>query len=152
DLQPPGADSASGHSMEEEQQAGAMSTGESDLGLDVAGDDILVKTTTVQVPKSLKEIVKPEACALVIYDMQVGILSQLPHSAEVLAKVLDVLNIARQHGFRIFFLRHMSLPTKLAGVFQLRQAMAWQGVDKQEAISPWFLRGTPGFELAPELD
>src|SRR5262249_46278562 len=113
--------------------------------------EILV-TTTVQVPKSLKEIVKPEACALVVYDMQVGILSQLPHSAEVLAKVLDVLNIARQHGFRIFFLRHMSLPTKLAGVFQLRQAMAWQGVDKQEAISPWFLRGTPGFELAPELD
>ena len=151
DLQPPGADSASGHSMEEEQQAGAMSTGDSDLGLDVAGDEILV-TTTVQVPKSLKEIVKPEACALVVYDMQVGILSQLPHSAEVLAKVLDVLNIARQHGFRIFFLRHMSLPTKLAGVFQLRQAMAWQGVDKQEAISPWFLRGTPGFELAPELD
>ena len=45
----------------------------------------------------------------------------------------------------------MSLPTKLAGVFQLRQAMAWQRVEKPEAVNPWFLRGSSGFELAPEL-
>jgi nicotinamidase-related amidase len=69
----------------------------------------------------------------------------------VLGKVLEVLAIARRHGFRVFFLRHMSLPTKLAGVFQLRQAMAWQRVDGPEAVNPWFLRGNPGFELAPEL-
>jgi biuret amidohydrolase len=83
--------------------------------------------------------------------MQAGILSQLPHGPEVLRKVLEVLAIAREHGFRIFFLRHMSLPAKLAGLFQLRQAMAWQRVDSPEAINPWFLRGSPGFELAPEL-
>ena len=83
--------------------------------------------------------------------MQAGILSQLPHGPEVLSKVLQVLEIARGHGFRIFFLRHMSLPTRLAGVFQLRQAMAWQRVDRPEAINPWFLRGSPGFELVPEL-
>jgi nicotinamidase-related amidase len=45
----------------------------------------------------------------------------------------------------------MSLPTKLAGVFQLRQAMAWQRVERPEAINPWFLRGSSGFELAPEV-
>jgi len=83
--------------------------------------------------------------------MQVGILSQLPHGPDVLAKVLEVLEIARRHSFRIFFMRHMSLPTKLAGVFQLRQAMAWQRVDNPEAVNPWFLRGSPGFELAPEV-
>ena len=48
-------------------------------------------------------------------------------------------------------MRHMSLPTKLAGVFRLRQAMAWQRVDNPEAVNPWFLRGSPGFELAPEV-
>ena len=69
---------------------------------------------------------------LVVYDMQVGIISQLPHGSEVLSRVLEVLNIARGHGFRVFFLRHMSLPTKLAGVFQLRQAMTWQRVEKPE--------------------
>ena len=83
--------------------------------------------------------------------MQAGILSQLPHGQAVLTKVLEVLEIAREHDFRIFFLRHMSLPAKLAGVFQLRQAMAWQRVDSPEAINPWFLRDSPGFELASEL-
>lgn len=111
----------------------------------------MTKSTNVQVPRSLEEIARPESCALVVYDMQSGILSQLPHGPEVLARVLEVLKIVRGHGFRIFFLRHMSLPTKLAGVFQLRQAMAWQRVDSPEAINPWFLRGSPGFELAPEL-
>src|SRR5499433_3223971 len=106
----------------------------------------------LRVPKSLKEVARPDRCALVVYDMQVGILSQLAHGPEILSKVLEVLEIARGHGFRIVFLRHMSLPTKLAGVFQLRQAMAWQRVDGPEAVKPWFLRGSPGFELAPELD
>jgi biuret amidohydrolase len=111
----------------------------------------MAMATNLQVPASLKEIATPERCALVVYDMQGGILSQLPHGPEVLLKVLEVLDIAREHGFRIFFLRHMSLPTRLAGVFQLRQAMAWQQVDSPEAVNPWFLRGSPGFELAPEL-
>jgi nicotinamidase-related amidase len=109
------------------------------------------KSTSLQIPRSLSAIARPDRCALVIYDMQVGILTQLAHGPELLKKVLDVLQIARAHDFRIFFMRHMSLPTKLAGVFQLRQAMAWQRVDSPEAIDPWFLRGSPGFELAPEL-
>jgi nicotinamidase-related amidase len=109
------------------------------------------KPPSVQVPRSLAEMAKPESCALVVYDMQAGILSQLPHGGEILGKVLEVLEIARRHDFRIFFMRHMSLPTKLAGLFQLRQAMAWQQVDSPEAINPWFLRGSPGFELVPEL-
>jgi nicotinamidase-related amidase len=108
-------------------------------------------STNLQIPGSLEEIVTPKSCALVVYDMQAGILSQLPHGPHVLLKVLEILDIARRHGFRIFFLRHMSLPTRLAGVFQLRQAMAWQQVDSPEAVNPWFLRGSPGFELAPEL-
>jgi nicotinamidase-related amidase len=29
--------------------------------------------------------------------------------------------------------------------------MAWQRVDSPEAVKPWFLRGSAGFELAPEL-
>jgi len=111
----------------------------------------MVKSTSFQIPRSLKDTARPERCALVVYDMQVGILTQLAHGPELLKKVLEVLQIARAHDFRIFFMRHMSLPTKLAGVFQLRQAMAWQRVDSPEAIDPWFLRGSPGFELAPEL-
>jgi biuret amidohydrolase len=46
---------------------------------------------------------------------------------------------------------HMSLPKPLAGVFQLRQMMAWQRATSLEEAAPWFLRDSPGFALAPEL-
>lgn len=111
----------------------------------------MTKSANLQIPRSLADLATAKNCALVVYDMQAGILSQLPHGHQILGKVLEVLKIARGHGFRVFFMRHMSLPTKLAGVFQLRQAMAWQSVDSPEAIEPWFLRDSPGFELVSEL-
>ena len=63
----------------------------------------------------------------------------------------QTLDTARGAGVRVFFLRHLSLPVELAGVYQLRQAMAWQKVARATDVRPWFLRGSPGFELVPEL-
>ena len=60
------------------------------------------------------------------HDMQVGILRQLEDPSAVTARVLETLEAARDAGVRVFFVRHFSLPVELAGVFQLRQAMAWQ--------------------------
>ena len=81
----------------------------------------------ISIPETLAEAVRPDTTALIVYDMQVGILRQLksgPRCAR--ANVLKVLEAARAAGVRIFFMRHMSLPKKLAGVFQLRQTMVWQ--------------------------
>ena len=105
----------------------------------------------LSVPQSLAEIADPRRSALVVYDMQVGILRQLPHGSDVLERVLQLLAAARSANVPIFFMRHMSLPQKLAGVFQLRQAMAWQRVSTPAEVKPWFLRDSPGFQLAPEL-
>lgn len=52
----------------------------------------------------------------------------------------------------MFFSRHMSLPKELMGVFQLRQAMAWQRVDRVEDVEPWFPRDSPQFQIVPELE
>jgi biuret amidohydrolase len=51
----------------------------------------------------------------------------------------------------VFFMRHLSLPTELAGVSQLRMAKAWQRVASVAEVRPWFLRDSPGFALVPEL-
>src|SRR6476620_3407920 len=83
--------------------------------------------------------------------MQVGILRQLQDPSALTARVLETLETARGAGVRVFFLRHLSLPVELAGVFQLRQAMVWQQVARATDVRPWFLRDTPGFELLPEL-
>jgi biuret amidohydrolase len=105
----------------------------------------------LKIPQSLEEACDPAKLALIVYDMQVGILRQLPNAGEVVGGVLRVLEAAREAGVRVVFLRHLSLPNELAGVFQLRMAMAWQKVARAEEVSPWFLRDSPGFELTPEL-
>ena len=102
-------------------------------------------------PQTLAEAVRPDTTALIVYDMQVGILRQLKSGPDVLARVLEVLELARAAGVRIFFMRHMSLPKKLAGVFQTRQMMFWQSKTSPDEVHPWFLRDSPGFALAPEL-
>jgi nicotinamidase-related amidase len=103
------------------------------------------------IPESLAEIVRPDTTALIVYDMQTGILRQLPQGQEILGRVLRLLELARSAGLRVIFMRHMSLPKRLAGVFQLRQMLAWQRVASVDEADPWFLRDTPGFALAPEL-
>lgn len=45
----------------------------------------------------------------------------------------------------------MSLPTRLLGAFQLRQAMAWQRLSDPSQVRSPFLRGSAGFEIAPEI-
>jgi nicotinamidase-related amidase len=104
------------------------------------------------IPETLAEATRPETTALVVYDMQIGILRQLKDGHAILERVLRTLEIARSAGIRIFFMRHMSLPTKMAGVFQFRQMMAWQRKLSVEDVHPWFLRASPGFALAPELE
>lgn len=57
----------------------------------------------------------------------------------------------RAIGVPVAYSRHLSLPTRWIGAFQTRMAMAWQRIDEPTAVKPWFLRGTSGFELVPEL-
>ncbi len=106
----------------------------------------------LEIPQTLEEACTPQRTALIVYDMQVGILSQLAHGKEVLAKVQQVLKAARDAHVRVFFMRHLSLPKEAAGVFQLHMAMRWQWATEVEDVQPWFLRDSPGFPIAPELE
>jgi nicotinamidase-related amidase len=104
-----------------------------------------------EVPETLEEACAPSRTALVVYDMQVGILRQIATAESVTSRVLEVLGAAREAGVRVFFIRYMSLPRELMGVSQLRMAMAWQRVASVDQIQPWFLRDSPGFPLVPEI-
>ena len=108
----------------------------------------------LEIPQSLEEVCHPDKMALLVYDLQVGIMSQLPEEKgdRIKKQVLQVLQAARDGGFRILFCRHLSLPKSVAGVFQLRQAMAWQRTNKVSEVDPLFLRDSEGFQLIPELE
>jgi biuret amidohydrolase len=105
----------------------------------------------LEIPETLEEACDPSRAALLVYDMQVGVLNQVAEREAVIGSVRRVVEAARSAGVRVFFLRHMSLPKNLAGVFQLRQAMAWQRVTSVEDVEPWFLPDSPGFPITPEL-
>ena len=105
----------------------------------------------LEIPDTLEDACDPGRLALIVYDMQVGVVGQLDDGPEVTARVLEVLESARGAGVRVYFTRHMSLPRELMGVSQLRTAMAWQHKDRVEDVVSPFLRGSPGFEVLPEL-
>lgn len=107
----------------------------------------------LNIPQTLEEMCHPQRLALLVYDMQVGIFTQLPpeKGERIKAQVIKVLQAARAGGFRVFFCRHLSLPVEAAGVFQLRMAMTWQKANQVSEVNPWFLRDNANFQLVPEL-
>src|SRR6267154_2377932 len=111
----------------------------------------MLRAYGLEIPQNLGEACDPSRTALIVYDMQVGVLGQLKHAAAVTAKVAQVLTSARDAGVRVFFMRHTSLPKELMGVFQLRMAMAWQRVATVAEVRSGFLRDSPGFHISPEV-
>ena len=106
----------------------------------------------LDIPETLEDACDPATMAVIVYDMQAGVVRQLPdRGAEAVQGVSRILTAARQGGYPVFFTRHMSLPVALMGTMQLRTAMAWQNTDDPGKVESWFLRGTPGFEIVPEL-
>jgi biuret amidohydrolase len=106
----------------------------------------------LNIPQTLDDVCDPTRLALVVYDMQVGIVKQIENGKQITDRVLQVLDAARAARIRVIFTRHMSLPKELMGVSQFRMAMAWQRVKSVNEVKPWFLRDSPGFHLIPELN
>ena len=100
----------------------------------------------------MEEACHPGRMALLVYDMQAGIVTQLKNGPEIVARVRGVLEAAREGGFPVFFSRHTSLPKKLMGTFQLRQAMVWQRLESAEEVRSPFPREAPQTRIVPELE
>ena len=105
----------------------------------------------LDVPRTLEEVCRPEKLALLVYDMQVGILEQIPDRGEVVAKVGEVLESARASKVRTYFTRHVTLPVELMGVAQLRMWRAWQRVERLEEVRSPFPPDAPQTQIVPEL-
>jgi biuret amidohydrolase len=105
----------------------------------------------IDVPETLEEVVRPGSAALLVYDMQAGIAPHVQASHAFVDRVVRVIGSARAAGVGVVFCRHASLPNELAGVFQLRTAMAWQRAKRVEDVESLFLPGSPAYALIPEL-
>ncbi len=90
--------------------------------------------------------------ALIVYDMQVGVLGQLPDGGKpIIDQVVRVVEAARAAGYPIIFLRHFFPPRRLSGVYAMRLLMGWQQAESVDDVQFILQRDTPSFELVPEL-
>jgi nicotinamidase-related amidase len=105
----------------------------------------------LRIPRTLDEACDPRRTALLVYDMQVGVVGQIADGAKITDQVVAVVEAARARGVRVIYTRHMFLPKEMSGVSALRTAMAWQRVDSVAEVRPILLRDSPGFQLVPEL-
>jgi biuret amidohydrolase len=110
------------------------------------------KAFGLNIPQTLDDVCDPTRLALVVHDMQVGIVKQIENGTQITGRVLQVLEAARKAGIRSSS-RGTCPPEGTYGrisVSQFRTAMAWQRVKSADEVKPWFLRDSPGFHLIPE--
>ncbi|MFI1095676.1 cysteine hydrolase [Streptomyces sp. NPDC020917] len=103
------------------------------------------------VPQSLQEACDPARVALLVYDMQVGILQQIGDRDRVIAQTVSAVEAARAAGVRTYFLRHVTLPAELMGASQLRMWRAWQRAGRAADVVSAFPPDAPHTALIPEL-
>jgi len=105
----------------------------------------------LNIPESLEDLCTRSRTALLVYDMQVGIVSQVPEGKLVVERIARLLRSARAAGIRVVYSRHYYLPTEWAGVAQLRMAKTWQRVQHAADVKPPLLQGSPGFQVVDAL-
>jgi biuret amidohydrolase len=105
----------------------------------------------ISIPEHLGEIADPDRCGLILYDMQAGIVPQVPDGPQVLENCMRLLASAREAKMRVFYTRHVFLPNHAAGTGQLRRAMIWQKKDDPVQTSPLMLRESASWQIVPEL-
>jgi len=110
------------------------------------------KAFGLDVPENLQDIVRPPYCALIVYDMQAGIVPQISSGLEIQKQCVLLVNAARKAGLRIFHTRHFFLHSAAAGVAQLRRAMVWQRKDEPQETTCFIPQGSPAFQIVPELE
>jgi nicotinamidase-related amidase len=105
----------------------------------------------LEVPTTLAEACRPDRTALVLYDLQVGILRQIAERERVLARAAALLQAAREANVRVLFVRHVTLPVELIGVSQMRMWLAWQGASTPEEVVSPFPPHAPESQIVAEV-
>jgi len=103
------------------------------------------------VPETVAEMCRPAASAVLVYDAQVGIFGHVRDRDALVGRIRSVVEAARAAGAPVFYVRHVSLPPTHLGVGALRTAMAWQRVDRADAVTAAFPPDARHTQILEEL-
>jgi biuret amidohydrolase len=98
------------------------------------------------IPTTLEDVCDPQRMALLVYDMQVGICSQIKSGSEIVTRISRLLAVARATGMRVAFTRHLSLPKSWMGATQFR--MDWDQKSRAEKEVRFFIWWLSQMELS----
>jgi nicotinamidase-related amidase len=105
----------------------------------------------VAVPETVAEMCSPSSAAVLVYDVQVGILSHVQDRDGVIGRIRAVITAARTANVPVIYVRHVSVPPTHMGVAALRTAMAWQRTQRATEVRSAFPPEAPHAQLVPEL-
>ena len=105
----------------------------------------------LDVPTTLAEACRPDRTALLLYDLQVGILGQIADADRVVGRAAALLELARAAGVRVVFVRHVTLPVELMGAGQMRLWLAWQGASSPADVVSPFPPDAPQSQIADDV-
>jgi biuret amidohydrolase len=67
----------------------------------------------LSIPMQLADLCQPSRTALIVYDMQVGVVSQIDEGQAITGRCVELLASARKGGYPVYFTRHRWLPNRL---------------------------------------
>jgi nicotinamidase-related amidase len=105
----------------------------------------------MEIPETVAEMCRPDRTAVLVYDAQVGILAHVQDRDGLVQRIQTVLVTARAVGVPVLYVRHVSLPPTHMGVAALRTAMAWQRLDRADAVRSAFEPDAAHSQLIAEL-
>lgn len=105
----------------------------------------------LEVPTTLAEACRPNRTALMLYDLQEGILRQIPERDRVLARAAALLQAAREADVRVVFVRHVTLPVELMGMAQMRLWLSWQRASSPNHVVSPFPPDAPQSQIVREV-
>jgi nicotinamidase-related amidase len=105
----------------------------------------------LDIPQTLGDACRPQRLALLVYDMQVGIVRQIADGEVITQRVREVLHAARAARVRTVFVRHITMPRSLMGAAQLRMWKTWQRRESADEVVSAFPPDADHVRIAPEL-
>jgi biuret amidohydrolase len=106
----------------------------------------------LEIPQTLEDACHPQHLALLVYDMQIGILRQIENGEAVIRRVREVLEAARASGVRTVFVRHVTMPRRLMGAAQLRMWKTWQRRESAADVVSPFPPGADHVRISPQVE
>jgi len=101
----------------------------------------------IGIPESLEEICAPSRAALLVYDLQVGIVAQIAGGDVVVDRVATLVRSARAAGLRIVYSRYYNVPLAWSGLGRLRMSKTWQHVQAASELKQALSQGSPEVQI-----